>query len=106
MLRNDAAFFGTFVGTRLAYEVFVVAALLASSTTKAGDDDDSDTTSTSIGACTIEGICPARASWQKINDAVRNALAGVSLADVIPPPLPWIAARRDIDQPDVPLAPS
>ncbi len=27
-LRNDAAFFGTFVGTRLAYEVFVVAALL------------------------------------------------------------------------------
>lgn len=61
---------------------------------------------TSIGACTIEGICPARASWQKINDAVRNALAGVSLADVIPPPLPWIAARRDIDQPDAPLAPS
>jgi len=61
---------------------------------------------TSVGACTIEGICPARASWQKINDAVRNALAGVTLADVIPPPLPWIAARRDIDQPDAPLAPS
>lgn len=58
------------------------------------------------GGCTIEAICPARASWQKINDAVRNALDGVSLADVIPPPLPWVAARRDADKADMPISPS
>ncbi len=54
------------------------------------------------GGCTIEAVCPARASWQKINDAVRNALAGVTLADVIPPPSPWIAARRDSELADLP----
>jgi FeS assembly SUF system regulator len=37
------------------------------------------------GACDLEAICPARRNWQAINDAVRGALAGVSLADLTAP---------------------
>ena len=39
----------------------------------------------SPGACFLETTCPARAGWQKINDAIRGALEGVTLADVMPP---------------------
>ena len=28
------------------------------------------------GGCEIEALCPARANWQRINDAIRGALAG------------------------------
>ena len=35
------------------------------------------------GECDFEASCPARGSWQVINDAVRTALSNVSLADVI-----------------------
>ena len=44
------------------------------------------------GACDLEAICPARRNWQAINDAVRGALAGVSLADVTSPTFPMPAA--------------
>lgn len=35
------------------------------------------------GRCDLEASCPARGSWQVINDAVRTALNNVSLADVV-----------------------
>lgn len=34
------------------------------------------------GACEVESFCPSRRSWRRINDAVRQALEGVSLADM------------------------
>ena len=40
------------------------------------------------GGCEIEALCPARANWQRINDAIRGALEGISVAEMaqtIPP---------------------
>jgi FeS assembly SUF system regulator len=34
------------------------------------------------GECGIESVCPTRESWQRINGAIRDALAGVSLAEL------------------------
>ncbi len=34
------------------------------------------------GGCEIEALCPARANWQRINDAIRNALDGISMAEM------------------------
>lgn len=36
----------------------------------------------SPGECEIELLCPARANWQRINDAIRQALAGISMAEM------------------------
>ena len=39
------------------------------------------------GECDIEALCPARANWQRINDAIREALEGITLmemAQVVP----------------------
>ena len=33
-------------------------------------------------ACDIELLCPARTNWQRINDAVREALVNISLAEM------------------------
>lgn len=41
------------------------------------------------GACMIEAFCPSRTGLHKINIAVRTALEGVTLADVMPQPIPW-----------------
>lgn len=35
-----------------------------------------------LSACMIEVGCPVRSNWQRINDAVYNALQGISLADM------------------------
>ncbi len=40
------------------------------------------------GECDLEAFCPARRNWHAINDAVRRALAGVTLADVVVPAIP------------------
>ncbi len=37
------------------------------------------------GECGIEALCPARANWQRINDAIRDALLDISLADMSQP---------------------
>jgi FeS assembly SUF system regulator len=40
------------------------------------------------GGCDIQALCPARANWQRINDAIREALEGITLdemARTIPP---------------------
>ena len=34
------------------------------------------------GDCELELICPVRAPWQKINQAIRQALEGISLAEM------------------------
>jgi len=39
------------------------------------------------GTCIHEAGCGTRVSWQRVNDAVTQALEGVSLADMAPPTL-------------------
>lgn len=34
------------------------------------------------GGCSVEALCPMRGGWDKVNRAVREALEGVSLADI------------------------
>jgi DNA-binding IscR family transcriptional regulator len=34
------------------------------------------------GECDIEALCPARANWRRINDAIRDALEGVTLIEM------------------------
>lgn len=42
----------------------------------------------SPGLCAQESLCSIRTNWQRINRAVREALAGVSLAEMAGPHLP------------------
>ena len=44
------------------------------------------------GACDVEASCPSRRGWQKINDAVWNALEGVSLAEISEPDVLMLAS--------------
>ena len=37
--------------------------------------------------CEIEALCPTRTTWRRINDAMVEALSGVSLADMALPPI-------------------
>lgn len=41
------------------------------------------------GSCNVETLCPTRAGWHKINDAILGALTNVSLADLMTPPIPY-----------------
>src|SRR5690606_8013215 len=41
----------------------------------------------SAGTCNVETLCPTRAGWHKINAAVLGALSGVTLADLMAPPM-------------------
>jgi FeS assembly SUF system regulator len=34
------------------------------------------------GDCGIESLCPARANWQRINDAIRGALEEITMAEM------------------------
>jgi Rrf2 family protein len=34
------------------------------------------------GECDIEALCPARANWQRINRAIREALEGITLMEM------------------------
>ena len=34
------------------------------------------------GGCEIEALCPARANWHRINDAIRGALDEISMAEM------------------------
>ncbi len=34
------------------------------------------------GSCEIDTLCPARANWQRINEAIRKALSEISLAEM------------------------
>jgi len=37
------------------------------------------------GVCDVESLCPTRSGWRRINDAVRDAMKSVSLADLACP---------------------
>jgi FeS assembly SUF system regulator len=37
------------------------------------------------GDCSHEALCPVRSNWRRINQAVRTALAGISLAEMANP---------------------
>ena len=39
----------------------------------------------STGMCEAESICPVRGRWDPVNDAIRRALSGITLADLAPP---------------------
>ena len=41
------------------------------------------------GSCNVETLCPTRAGWHKINDAILGALTNVSLADLMTPSIPY-----------------
>ena len=36
----------------------------------------------SLSACESEGSCPVRGRWDPVNDAIRNALSGITVADL------------------------
>ena len=36
-------------------------------------------------SCELEGICPSQPNWRRVNDALRHALRGVSLAEISTP---------------------
>ena len=38
-----------------------------------------------FGGCEAEAICPVRGRWDPVNDAIRRALSGITLADLAPP---------------------
>lgn len=53
------------------------------------------------GECDIEALCPARANWQRINDAIRRALDGITMAEMartVPPAFATLplAGRGDL----------
>ena len=37
------------------------------------------------GECGHEAVCPLKGNWQRINEAIRQALAGITLAEMTPP---------------------
>ncbi len=39
----------------------------------------------STSKCELERLCPVRSNWQKINVSIKDALEGVSLADMVKP---------------------
>ncbi|MBB5688650.1 SUF system Fe-S cluster assembly regulator [Roseomonas alkaliterrae] len=47
----------------------------------------------SFGVCDAEATCPVRGRWDPVNDAIRRALSGISIADLAgaPPGLPHAA---------------
>lgn len=41
--------------------------------------------SSEAGNCELTGLCPMRTNWAVISDALRGALEGVRLSDLLPP---------------------
>jgi len=39
-----------------------------------------------VGFCDVEEGCPVRGRWDPVNDAIRRALAGITVADLSGPP--------------------
>jgi FeS assembly SUF system regulator len=54
--------------------------------------------------CTVETLCPSRAGWHKINEAVERALSEVSLADLMRGPILFADAPppRPLTEPAAP----
>ncbi|MBX6373589.1 MAG: SUF system Fe-S cluster assembly regulator [Acetobacteraceae bacterium] len=39
-----------------------------------------------VGICEAEEVCPVRGRWDPVNRAIREALSGITIADLAPPP--------------------
>ena len=48
------------------------------------------------GCCDLEGHCPTETNWVRINDAIRQALRGITLSDMARPNLPVLIPLRRI----------
>jgi Rrf2 family protein len=51
------------------------------------------------GSCDVEAFCPSSAHWHRINEAIRQALGGVTLAELTAPmafPEPSFADRAAV----------
>ncbi len=48
------------------------------------------------GCCDLEGRCPTETNWIRINEAIRQALRGVTLADMVRPNFPALIPLRRI----------
>lgn len=48
-----------------------------------------------MGGCSLESFCMARSNWQRINQAVGEALQGISLEDMSRPPAPGPRSGAD-----------
>jgi FeS assembly SUF system regulator len=48
----------------------------------------------SRGCCDLEGACPTEKNWVRINEAIRQALRGITLADMVRPNLPVLIPLR------------
>lgn len=46
------------------------------------------------GSCELESGCPMAANWVRINDAIRRALDGITLADMAKPMAPALVPLR------------
>jgi FeS assembly SUF system regulator len=46
------------------------------------------------GCCDLEGHCPTEANWVRINDAIRQTLRGITLADMAQPNFPVLIPLR------------
>lgn len=51
------------------------------------------------GACEVESLCTTRHGWRRINDAVRNAMQGVSLAELAMPSFPPVYPKGNATLP-------
>ncbi len=47
------------------------------------------------GECGQESVCPVRGNWQRINDAIRQALDDITLAEMVPPPRQGLVTLGD-----------
>ena len=52
------------------------------------------------GCCEVESFCPMRGNWDKVNDAIRQALGSVSLADMAQPVFAFDPPPQLKDPPD------
>jgi FeS assembly SUF system regulator len=43
------------------------------------------------GSCEAEGVCAVRGRWDPVNQAIRDALSGIMVADIAAPPRPACA---------------
>ena len=49
------------------------------------------------GSCEAKGLCPVHGRWDRVNEAIHQALMGITLADMARPI--WSDLTRRADQP-------
>lgn len=60
----------------------------------------------SVTECESQGLCPMRGRWDPVNDAIRQALNGITLADMQEAAIPRVfrVPRDHLPRVDVPLS--